>query len=279
MSDEPLNSCACCDPVPPPPGAPSNPPGLPALAYRLGTHARFKAAMLAAIATKPELARLTTRADDDPAIALLDRDGVYGAPRFHAAAKAVGIRAIIGAELTIAPAADGREPVRYQGLVALESDSLAGAFEAYFRQSEQLPTALLLAANGERAAGLMLQKLPGETGDEDAWRRVEALFDTLHAPELLAGPDTDLLWRLFHEDGVRVLSQQPLTFHCSCSLARVEEMFQGLGEAEAMAALQEGEARVHCEFCGRDYRVDAGRMQALFAPGARPNASGSPGLQ
>ncbi|WP_334133131.1 Hsp33 family molecular chaperone HslO [Silanimonas lenta] len=172
-----------------------------------------------------------------------------------------------------------REMQRYQGMVGLEADSLRAAFEAYFRQSEQLPTALLLAANGERAAGLMLQKLPGETGDEDAWRRVEALFDTLHAPELLAGPDTDLLWRLFHEDGVRVLSQQPLAFHCSCSLARVEEMFQGLGEAEAMAALQEGEARVHCEFCGRDYRVDAGRMRALFAPGARPNASGSPGLQ
>lgn len=72
MSDESLNSCACCDTAPLAPQPPTNPPGLPALACRLGTHARFKAAMLAALAAKPALARLTSRADDDPAIALLD---------------------------------------------------------------------------------------------------------------------------------------------------------------------------------------------------------------
>src|SRR5690606_14093935 len=59
------------------------------------------------------------------------------------------------------------EPVRYQGIVALEADSLAAAFEQYFRQSEQLPTRLLLAADEHRAAGLMLQKLPGDAGDDD----------------------------------------------------------------------------------------------------------------
>src|SRR5690606_25286859 len=71
----------------------------------------------------------------------------------------------LGAEAVLAitienPGGAGREPVRYQGLVALASESLAGAFEDYFRQSEQLPTRLLLAADGHRAAGLMLQKLP-----------------------------------------------------------------------------------------------------------------------
>src|SRR5690606_37854707 len=74
------------------------------------------------------------------------------------------------------PGPGGREPVRYQGLVPLEADSLAGAFEDYFRQSEQLPTRLLLAANGEAAAGMMLQKLPGDGGDEDGWNRATALF-------------------------------------------------------------------------------------------------------
>ena len=68
------------------------------------------------------------------------------------------------------PGTGAREPVRYQGLVALESDTLAGAFEGYFRQSEQLPTRLLLGADRGRAAGLMLQKLPGDAGDEDCVR-------------------------------------------------------------------------------------------------------------
>ena len=77
------------------------------------------------------------------------------------------------------PSAGGREPVRYQGLVPLEADSLAGALEDYFRHSEQLPTRLLLTVDGERAAGLMLQKLPGDAGDEDGWTRATALFDTL----------------------------------------------------------------------------------------------------
>ncbi|MGO4777950.1 Hsp33 family molecular chaperone HslO, partial [Lysobacter sp. 2RAB21] len=78
------------------------------------------------------------------------------------------------------PALNGRDPVRYQGLVSLESDTLAGAFEDYFRQSEQLPTRLLLAADDRYAAGLMLQKLPGDEGDDDGWARVGALFDTLN---------------------------------------------------------------------------------------------------
>jgi predicted phage baseplate assembly protein len=72
VSDNAINSCGCCGTTAPAPKAPENRPGLPALAYRLGMHAQFKAAMLAAIATRPKLVRLTTRADDDPAIALLD---------------------------------------------------------------------------------------------------------------------------------------------------------------------------------------------------------------
>src|SRR5688572_4588636 len=115
------------------------------------------------------------------------------------------------------PSRDGREPMRYQGLVALESDSLAGAFEDYFRRSEQLPTRLLLAADEHAAAGLMLQKLPGDAGDDDGWVRAGALFDTLSPRELLEVRSDALLTRLFHEDGVSVLGNKPLSFACSCS--------------------------------------------------------------
>lgn len=164
------------------------------------------------------------------------------------------------------PSRDGRDPVRYQGLVALESDSLAGAFEDYFRQSEQLPTRLLLAADERQAAGLMLQKLPGDHGDEDGWARAGALFDTLSPQELLDWSADDLLTRLFHEDGVQVLGGKPLKFACSCSRERVESMLVSLGAEEAEAAVEAagGHALIRCEFCGQSYRFDSEEIASLF---------------
>ena len=168
------------------------------------------------------------------------------------------------------PGLHGREPVRYQGLVGLESDALAGAFEGYFRQSEQLPTRLLLAADGEHAAGLMLQKLPGDEGDADGWTRAGALFDTLRADELLSLPAATVLTRLFHEDGVQLLGEKSLAFACSCSRERVEAMLVSLGreEADAAVAAADGEARVRCEFCGQSYGFDSNQIAGLFAAAA-----------
>ncbi|HEY5805644.1 MAG TPA: Hsp33 family molecular chaperone HslO [Lysobacter sp.] len=168
------------------------------------------------------------------------------------------------------PSSHGREPTRYQGLVALESDSLAGAFEGYFRQSEQLPTRLLLATDERHAAGLMLQKLPGDDGDDDGWARACALFDTLSPSELLEWSTDDLLTRLFHEDGVQLLGRKPLRFACSCSRERVEAMLVSLGEAEAEAAADAagGAANVRCEFCGHSYRFDKQEIASLFSVAA-----------
>jgi molecular chaperone Hsp33 len=165
------------------------------------------------------------------------------------------------------PSRDGREPIRYQGLVALEADSLTEAFEDYFRQSEQLPTRLLLAADEKTAAGLMLQKLPGDAGDDDGWMRAGALFDTLSPRELLEWTGEQLVTRLFHEDGVQMLGTKPLAFGCSCSRARVESMLASLGEEEAHAALADGEAVVRCEFCGQSYRFSPEQIAGLFTPG------------
>lgn len=166
------------------------------------------------------------------------------------------------------PAPGRREPVRYQGLVGLEADTLAGAFEDYFRQSEQLPTRLLLAASDTRVAGLMLQKLPGDEGDEDGWNRSSALFDTLDAGELLRTPASTLLTRLFHEDGVQLLGGRGLAFGCSCSTERVEAMLVSLGEEEAMAATASsgipGTAEITCEFCGQQYQVAEPRLRQLL---------------
>ena len=174
--------------------------------------------------------------------------------------------------------AAGREPVRYQGVVALETDSLAAAFEQYFRQSEQLPTRLLLAADAGHAAGLMLQKLPGDEGDEDGWNRASALFDTLRPDELLEWPVETLLTRLFHEEGVRLLGDKPLRFACSCSQERVAAMLHSLGREEARAAVIGGSARIRCEFCGQSYRFRGEEVEALFSR-AGPEAPAPGALQ
>ena len=183
----------------------------------------------------------------------------------------------LGADAVLAitienPGVRGQEPARYQGLVGLDADTLSAAFEGYFRQSEQLPTRLLLAASGERVAGLMLQKLPGDDGDLDGWERASALFETLAAPELLDTPVETLLHRLFNEDGVRVLGDKPLQFACSCSRERVSSMLESLGEEEARAAAEDnaGNAEIRCEFCGETYRYSAEEITALFAPRPAP---------
>ena len=162
------------------------------------------------------------------------------------------------------PGTHGREPIRYQGLVSLAADDLSGAFEDYFRQSEQLPTRLLLAADGDRAAGLMLQKLPGDDGDADGWDRASALFSTLAPAELLALEGAGLLTRLFHEDGVREIGGRDLGFGCSCSRERVAAVLVSLGPEEARAAVIDGLARVRCEFCGQAWEFDRAGIDALF---------------
>ena len=162
------------------------------------------------------------------------------------------------------PAFGNREPIRYQGLVALDADSVAGAFEGYFRQSEQLPTRLLLAVDDQRAAGLMLQKLPGDEGDAEGWNHVGALFDTLGPDELLACDTSTLLTRLFHQEDARLLGSRPLRFACSCSRERVESMLVSLGADEARAAAADGEAKVRCEFCGEEYRLSSHEIENLL---------------
>ncbi|PZO08624.1 MAG: heat-shock protein Hsp33 [Lysobacteraceae bacterium] len=169
------------------------------------------------------------------------------------------------------------EPTRYQGLVSLEADSLAEAFEAYFEQSEQLPTRLLLATVEGRTAGLMLQKLPGAKGDMDGWNRCNALFETLGGQELAELPVETLLHRLFHEERVKLLDRRPLAFACSCSRERVADMLRTLGADEARSAVVDGVAVVHCDFCGEGYRFETEQIEALFT--FAPTAPSSDRLQ
>ncbi|WP_164074101.1 Hsp33 family molecular chaperone HslO [Stenotrophomonas maltophilia] len=163
------------------------------------------------------------------------------------------------------PGLDPREPQRYQSLVGLTAPALDEAFEDYFRQSEQLPTRLLLAADRNGAVGLLLQKLPGDEGDDDGWARASALFDTLGKAELLATPAEQMLHRLFHEEQPELMGSKPLAFGCSCSHERVASMLVSLGEEEARAAAEDtGAVEVRCEFCGREYHFPLTEFGILF---------------
>lgn len=161
---------------------------------------------------------------------------------------------------------------RYQGIVPLEGSGLAEAIGNYFAQSEQLATCLWLACDGEHAAGLFLQRMPGQTvEDEDGWERVAALAETVTAEELCGLPAKALLHRLFHEEDVRLFEPEPVAYRCGCSRERIEDALRAMGEAELNDLLHsEGRIQADCEFCGREYLFDKVDVAALFAGASAP---------
>ncbi|MGD9709907.1 MAG: Hsp33 family molecular chaperone HslO [Halothiobacillaceae bacterium] len=166
---------------------------------------------------------------------------------------------------------------RYQGIVPLEGASLAQALEGYFARSEQLPTRLWLEAGPTRAAGLLVQKMPGHDSpqDDEDWNRIVALSETVSAEELLELPAETLLHRLYHEEDRRVFEPESVRFACSCSRERVAEMLRSLGQDEVEDILAEqGRIEVHCEFCNAGYTFDAVDAAALFVETPHPGARG-----
>ncbi len=158
---------------------------------------------------------------------------------------------------------------RYQGIVEVEGRRLAEVVAAYFNRSEQLPSRIWLAADGHRAAGLFLQRLPGEQTDAEDWQRVCMLADTLQREELLSVPPERLLRRLFHEEDLRLYEPEPVAFRCGCSRERIEETLRALGREEVEAIVEaRGLVEADCEFCNAHYRFDAVDVAGLFAEGA-----------
>jgi len=156
----------------------------------------------------------------------------------------------------------------YQGIVALEGESVAEILRNYMTRSEQLETRLWLAANDQRAAGMLLQKLPEQAGspDIDTWDRASHLADTLKSEELLTLTAGELVHRLYHEEDIRLFEAQPVTFRCTCSRENVSRMLRMLGRAEVDSIIIErGEVEVHCEFCNQRYVFDKVDVDAVFA--------------
>ncbi|QTR45014.1 Hsp33 family molecular chaperone HslO [Thiothrix litoralis] len=161
---------------------------------------------------------------------------------------------------------------RYQSLIPLEGDTLSAALEAYFERSEQLPTRLWLMSDDTAAAGILLQRLPLEEVNPEDWQRTSVLLDTLTREELVHLEPEEVLYRLFHEEDVRLFDAKDISFHCGCSRERVETMLRSLGQAEAETILEEqGKIEIICEFCNANYTLDAVDTSLLFKPAMPTN--------
>jgi len=172
----------------------------------------------------------------------------------------------------------GEETDRYQGIVELAGATLADCAQHYFRQSEQIQAGIKLTVGrtgpgaGWRAGGLMLQRVPPEGGYgviaddvEDGWRRSMVLMSSA-TPEELVNPDLTphrLLFRLFHEDGVRVYDTHPLEARCRCSRERIETILRAFPADELDDMQKERVTTVTCEFCSRRYTFDADEISRL----------------
>ncbi|HEX8962333.1 MAG TPA: Hsp33 family molecular chaperone HslO [Rhodocyclaceae bacterium] len=153
----------------------------------------------------------------------------------------------------------------YQSLVPIEGDSLAQIFEHYLEQSEQTPTRLWLAADGDNACGLFLQKLPGaDAADADGWNRIQLLAGTLQPGELSLSAEV-LLSRLFPEETLRLFDPQPVVYHCPRDEEKVLNMLRTLGREEVEEMLAEhDEVVVQDDVCNHEYRFGREVLAQLF---------------
>ncbi|MGM0516013.1 MAG: Hsp33 family molecular chaperone HslO [Pseudomonadota bacterium] len=178
---------------------------------------------------------------------------------------------------------------RYQSLVPLSGDRLESAIEGYFRQSEQLPTRLVLAADGRATAGMLVQQMP-ETGGivpqsgpgalefEHVGKLVDTLVGDKGRAEMLAISAPELLHRLFHQENLRIHDVARVWFSCGCSREAVGSMLASLGREELETSLEHGDTpgslEIRCDFCGSLYRFDRVDVEQLLSgEGVEPPAS------
>jgi molecular chaperone Hsp33 len=172
----------------------------------------------------------------------------------------------------------GEHTERYQGIVDLAGKTLAECAQHYFRQSEQIQAGIKLSVarageNGAwRAGGLMLQRVPPEGGYrviaddvEDGWRRAMVLMSSA-TPAELVDPELSarrLLYRLFHEDGVRVFETQAVEARCRCSRERIGRILRSFPETDIEEMREDPVTTVTCEFCNTRYEFTADDLAPL----------------
>jgi molecular chaperone Hsp33 len=180
-----------------------------------------------------------------------------------------GARTLLGEGVFVMTIDQGPDTERYQGVTPIEGETLALAAERYFDQSEQIPTRVRLAVGQLqtdqgfvwRAGGMLLQNIAEDAArgpTQDAWERAQALFETLGEDELVdpTVPPETLLWRLFHEDGVRLEAARPLKAFCRCSEDRIRGVLKSFSPEERADMVEaDGAIKVTCEYCSRVYAI------------------------
>jgi len=203
---------------------------------------------------------------------------VRGMARHDPIGDSAGFRSLAGDGQIIVTVDTTARGSSYQGVVPISGDSLAESLEAYFVQSEQLPTRVLLAATPGVVAGMLVQRIAGVGGKqaptdpaalEEAWMKADLAMETLTPEQLLADDIEQRLLRLFGDDEVRVFSGHDVVFECRCSRERVANVLRSLGQEEVRSVIAEqGSVTVTCEFCQKPYKFDPIDAEQLFADAA-----------
>lgn len=194
---------------------------------------------------------------------------VRGMAAVHDGAKAQDFTELTAGAHCAVTVDSGERP--YQGIVEIDSTSLAASLEHYFARSVQVPSHIALVANEEIAGGVLLQQVPGQAIDDDDWARLRFLVETLGAKDFAGDAGLELVGKLFAEDDVRVYRERPVQFRCRCSAAKTEDVLKMLGENEAREALADhGSIEVTCEYCGRRRNFDAVDVERLFSDNVVP---------
>ncbi|WP_299009347.1 Hsp33 family molecular chaperone HslO [uncultured Shewanella sp.] len=159
-----------------------------------------------------------------------------------------------------------KEGERYQGVVALNKPTLSQCLEEYFSQSEQLPTKAWLFANGKNAAGMLLQVLPSETEQNDAFEHLSMITDTIKANELFSLDTQTILHRLYHEEDIRLFEPMRVSFNCRCSKERSAKAIRSIAKSEIDDILKEqGKIELGCEYCNTQYIFDSIDVEGIFS--------------
>jgi molecular chaperone Hsp33 len=172
---------------------------------------------------------------------------------------------VAGAALSVTVEAT-RKNQRYQSIVPLDGANLADSLEHYYRQSVQLPSLFLLAADDQQAAGIMLQALPERQSGNGRWQRLADELVDLDVARMCSIDDQTLLTALFPEDDIRLFDAEPVEFHCDCSAERIQKMFCMLDQKELATLVGEHDpVEVRCEFCNHLYAVPGDVILRLAA--------------
>lgn len=173
-------------------------------------------------------------------------------------AEAQTLKELLGAKALLVITITPLMGERYQGVVNAEGDSIAAFLEAYFEQSEQLHTRLWLDADGEHAAGMMLQVLPAAGTSAADFEHLEHLTATITANELFTLPGVEVLHRLYHEEEVELYPAQPVQFKCGCSRENTLNALASVSPAELEEILiEDGHITMTCDYCQNVYEFTA----------------------